>query len=220
MLVPYFTKRVGGVPQALCVLCFVCVLGRSPVAVMSPILYSILWNFVEGRAWEGKWSSRRTWRAQSAPPHISPCKYKLGDTDTQFQGVQTPSSQVLLTYSTVLCSGTAPVYDCFRCLDFPMETRVGTGASYHTSSHRRWQLKSEGWRGRGSMACFIRLSGNVFAGVYGEWKCHPGSAISRRFKSCKCLIMVKKSPPSLLKPSWGFLFFSSPLFLSHSLKCI
>lgn len=161
------------------------------------------------------------WRAQSAPPHVFPCKYKLGDADTQFQGVQTLSFQDPLTHSKMLCSGTAPVYGCFRCLDFPMETCVGTAASYLNSSHRRWQLKSEGWRGRGSMACFIRLSGNVLTGVYGEWKCHPGSAISRRFKSCKCLLMGKKSPPpTLLKPSWGFLFFSSPLFPSHNLKCI
>lgn len=145
MLVPYFTKCVGDVPQALsCAVFCVCAWEKScgsnePYIVLHPL------EFCRGEGLRRQMKQQKNMEsAKSAPPHVSPCKYKLGDTDTQFQGVQTPSSQVLLTYSKMLCSGTAPVYNCFRCLDFPMETRVGTGVSYLTSSHRRWQLKSEG----------------------------------------------------------------------------
>lgn len=68
-----------------------------------------------------------------------------------------------------------------------------------------------GWRG--SMESFIWLSGNIFTGVYGGWKRHTGSAISRRFKSLH---------PICLKPGWEIISLlpSFPLFNSCFVICV
>lgn len=41
-------------------------------------------------------------------------------------------------------SGRASVYNCFRCLSFPMRTCIGNVACYLISSHTQQQLKTQG----------------------------------------------------------------------------
>lgn len=139
-------------------------------------------------------------------------KKKKSGEHAQYSSTYIPMQiQFQIRHTIPVWLNTASLYDCFRCLGFHMQTCIGDVASCLSSSHRRRQLNGEGWRG--SMARFSRVSGNVLAGVYGGWKCHSGSAISGRFKNCKCLLTGKSPSHSISGQAGGF-FVS----ISHDLN--